>query len=96
MKHNVVAPNVGESISEVSILKWHKQNGDAVKNGESRPLPDILRAVSSRYPGKVIDVRLNRRSNSLMYDVKVITQAGKLIRVRVDAASGTIVGVKGI
>lgn len=34
MKHNVVAPSVGESITEVSILKWHKQTGQAVKTGE--------------------------------------------------------------
>ena len=34
MKHNVVAPSVGESITEVSILKWAKQNGQAVKTGE--------------------------------------------------------------
>jgi 2-oxoglutarate dehydrogenase E2 component (dihydrolipoamide succinyltransferase) len=34
MKKNVVAPSVGESITEVSILKWHKQNGEAVKTGD--------------------------------------------------------------
>ena len=34
MKHSVLAPNVGESISEVSILSWTKDNGDAVKKGE--------------------------------------------------------------
>lgn len=34
MKKNVVAPSVGESITEVSILKWNKQSGEAVKNGE--------------------------------------------------------------
>ena len=34
MKHNVVAPSVGESITEVSILKWAKQNGQQVKAGE--------------------------------------------------------------
>src|SRR6185503_13060488 len=34
MKHNVVAPSVGESITEVSILKWSKQDGQAVKVGE--------------------------------------------------------------
>ncbi len=74
----------------------HKRAQDAVKNGKSRPLPEILSTVSSQYPGKVIDVRLNKRSNGLMYDVKVITPAGKIIKVRVDAASGSIVGVKGI
>ncbi len=34
MKHNVVAPSVGESITEVSILKWAKENGQQVKNGD--------------------------------------------------------------
>lgn len=73
-----------------------KRAKDAVKNGSARPLPEILNAVSSQYPGKVIDVRLNRRSDALMYDVKVITLEGKLIHVRVDAASARIVSIKGI
>lgn len=34
MKFNVLAPSVGESITEVSILKWVKKNGQSVKNGE--------------------------------------------------------------
>jgi 2-oxoglutarate dehydrogenase E2 component (dihydrolipoamide succinyltransferase) len=34
MKHEILAPLVGESITEVSILKWTKQNGQAVKAGE--------------------------------------------------------------
>lgn len=34
MKHDIIAPLVGESITEVSILKWAKQNGEAVKAGD--------------------------------------------------------------
>jgi 2-oxoglutarate dehydrogenase E2 component (dihydrolipoamide succinyltransferase) len=34
MKHNIAAPNVGESITEVSILKWAKENGQQVKTGD--------------------------------------------------------------
>lgn len=34
MKHNVLAPSVGESITEVSILKWVKKNGQNVKSGD--------------------------------------------------------------
>jgi 2-oxoglutarate dehydrogenase E2 component (dihydrolipoamide succinyltransferase) len=34
MKHNVVTPSVGESVTEVSILKWNKKSGDQVKVGE--------------------------------------------------------------
>jgi 2-oxoglutarate dehydrogenase E2 component (dihydrolipoamide succinyltransferase) len=34
MKHEILAPLVGESITEVSILKWAKGNGEAVKAGD--------------------------------------------------------------
>lgn len=34
MKHDLKAPSVGESITEVRIANWKKQNGEAVKNGE--------------------------------------------------------------
>jgi 2-oxoglutarate dehydrogenase E2 component (dihydrolipoamide succinyltransferase) len=35
MKHELKAPNVGESITEVVIARWIKQNGEAVKAGEA-------------------------------------------------------------
>ncbi|MEK6706516.1 MAG: dihydrolipoyllysine-residue succinyltransferase [Bdellovibrionota bacterium] len=35
MKHEILAPSVGESITEVSILKWHKSDGQMVKLGET-------------------------------------------------------------
>jgi len=34
MKHSIKAPSVGESVTEVSILKWAKQNGQQVKTGD--------------------------------------------------------------
>lgn len=34
MRKDIVAPNVGESITEVSILKWAKQHGQNVKAGD--------------------------------------------------------------
>jgi 2-oxoglutarate dehydrogenase E2 component (dihydrolipoamide succinyltransferase) len=41
MKHEILAPLVGESITEVSILKWARKNGEAVKSG------DILLEIES-------------------------------------------------
>jgi 2-oxoglutarate dehydrogenase E2 component (dihydrolipoamide succinyltransferase) len=34
MKHDILAPMVGESITEVSILKWTKPSGSQVKSGD--------------------------------------------------------------
>ncbi len=39
MKHEVLAPHVGESITEVTLLKWTKQSGQVVRAGE--PLLEI-------------------------------------------------------
>lgn len=35
MIHEIVAPTVGESISEVRILAWNKKNGELVNNGDT-------------------------------------------------------------
>ncbi len=54
MKNNVVAPSVGESITEVSILKWAKQNGDTVKPGDVLLEIETDKAtveVVAEYPG---------------------------------------------
>ncbi|MHA4810020.1 biotin/lipoyl-containing protein, partial [Flavitalea flava] len=32
---DLVMPKMGESIMEATILKWHKQPGDAVKQDET-------------------------------------------------------------
>jgi 2-oxoglutarate dehydrogenase E2 component (dihydrolipoamide succinyltransferase) len=34
MKHNILAPSVGESVQELSLLKWTKQTGSKVQKGE--------------------------------------------------------------
>jgi 2-oxoglutarate dehydrogenase E2 component (dihydrolipoamide succinyltransferase) len=34
MKHDILVPQIGESITEVGILKWSKNNGDFVKSGD--------------------------------------------------------------
>lgn len=34
MKNTIVAPSVGESVTEVSILKWAVQEGDQVQTGQ--------------------------------------------------------------
>ena len=34
MKHNIIVPSAGESVTEVFIGKWRKQSGDVVKKGD--------------------------------------------------------------
>ncbi|NIQ11843.1 MAG: 2-oxoglutarate dehydrogenase, E2 component, dihydrolipoamide succinyltransferase, partial [candidate division Zixibacteria bacterium] len=34
MKQQIVMPQMGESITEGTIIKWHKQPGDTIKKDE--------------------------------------------------------------
>ncbi len=68
----------------------------AAKNtGTSRPLPEILAIVRNAVPGRVVDVQLNKNSTPWKYKIKVLTEAGNVVKVIVDAESGKILRIKG-
>lgn len=68
MIHEIVAPTVGESISEVRILAWSKKNGDFVKSGET-----VAEIESDKATVEVI-----AESNGTL---KILEQAGEMIAV---------------
>ncbi len=68
MIHEIVAPTVGESISEVRILAWSKKNGEYVKNGET-----VAEIESDKATVEVI-----AESNGTL---KILEQAGEMIAV---------------
>jgi uncharacterized membrane protein YkoI len=74
----------------------HAQAREAVEAGEIRPLGEVLAHIASAYPGRVIDVRLDRRSAAAwLYLVKLLTPGGRVLAITVDAHTGAIVGVRG-
>jgi 2-oxoglutarate dehydrogenase E2 component (dihydrolipoamide succinyltransferase) len=83
MKKNVVAPSVGESITEVSILKWHKKNGQAVKTGEV-----ILEIESDKATVEIV-----AETNGVLQTLKNEgdrVPIGELVAVIDDAATPTV------
>ncbi len=66
----------------------------ARNSGSARPLGEVLAKVKSRYPGEVVNVSLNRGAR-LVYRVKIINGQGRLLRISVDAATASIIGVDG-
>ena len=76
----------------------HNQARDAVRSGNILSLSVIRKAVQSEYPGKIVDVRLlvpKREGINYLYDVRVLTDAGKLLSVKIDAKNAKIIDVKG-
>lgn len=79
-------------------LVRHGQLPDKVRSGEYVQLSVIRKIIREKYPGKIVNVNLLRaRREGLndLYDVRVLTDEGKLLSIKFDAKSAEIVDVKG-
>jgi hypothetical protein len=76
----------------------HERARQALEAGEVLPLRSILERVERDYPGQVVDVELERehkdQQERWVYEVKVLRTGGALIKLKVDARDGTIIGRK--
>jgi uncharacterized membrane protein YkoI len=69
-----------------------KERRTLVENGTVLHLASAMHAVRSHVPGTLIRARLCRRGDGLVYVLTVLAHDGKVTRVAVDAAKGTLVG----
>lgn len=68
---------------------------DAVQRGEILPLEQVMARVQGRFPGRLLDVRLNRSNGRWTYYLKMLTHEGRVLNVAVDARTARILGVAG-
>ncbi len=64
MKVNIVMPQMGESITEGTIIKWHKKKGEAVKKD------DIIYEIST----DKVDTEIPSPEDGILADIKVFEQ----------------------
>lgn len=76
----------------------HDRARKALQAGEVLPLKTILERVERSHPGQVMDVELEREHDSRggrwIYKLKVLQPDGALLRLKVDAREGTVLGTK--
>lgn len=68
----------------------HERARRALEASEARPLVEILEAVRGQLGGEVVGVELDREHGRYVYEFKVVTPAGRLSEVHVDALSAEI------
>lgn len=66
----------------------------AVSRGEVRSLVQILSIARSRVPGEVIKVELEQEKWGIKYEVKILTRAGRVREVELDARTGRIINIE--
>lgn len=85
---------LGTGVSCAADSTDHERARQAVEAGEVLPLRTILDRVERDYPGQVMEVELEREKGEWVYEVKLLRKGGALIKLKILARDGAILGFK--
>ncbi len=72
----------------------HDRARQALEAGEVLPLKTVLDRVEREYPGQIMEVELDREDGRWVYEVKILRTGGALLKLKVDARNGALLGRK--
>ncbi len=84
----------GSGASWAADTSDHERARQALEAGEILPLRTILERVERDHPGQVMEVELERKSEGWIYEVKLLRKDGALVKLKVDARDGKVLGIK--
>lgn len=78
--------------------RGHDQAREAVRRGEALPLREVLQRVRESYPGRVLRVQFeyDERLELWVYDLRMLVDDNRLLRLKVDALSAKVLLVRGV
>lgn len=72
----------------------HDRARRAVLSGEVVPLRTILDRATAEYGGEFIEAELEDEGEQMVYKVKLITPAGKVVKLVYDARDGSLLSAR--
>ena len=83
---------------------WGDQKGKGNKN-ESKETVEMaakakvtidqaIKTASEKVPGKVVEAELEKKHDTLVWEVEVVTAENKVMEVHIDAESGAVIDVE--
>ena len=72
----------------------HDEIRAALQRGEVLPLARILAIAQQQVPGDVIEVELESKRGALVYEIKVLTQSGRVREIKIDARNGKVLKIE--
>lgn len=70
--------------------KDHDRARAALKAGEVLPLQEVLSRVQRSHPGDVLEVELERKEGRWVYELRLLQDGGRLLRLDVDAKTAAV------
>jgi hypothetical protein len=80
--------------SYASDSRDHERARAAVQAGQVLPLGAVLERLERSYPGQVLEVELEQDEGVWIYEVKLLTPSGQLVKLKLDARSATVLSSK--
>ena len=73
----------------------HDRARQALAAGKILPLRTILTQLERDYPGQIVEVELEHDDDMWIYEIKLLRTEGSLVKLKLDASDGTLLGIKG-
>ncbi|GLK78209.1 hypothetical protein GCM10008171_34630 [Methylopila jiangsuensis] len=73
----------------------HYEAGEALKSGRVRPLEEIIALARKEIGGEIIEIEFEHDDGRYIYELEIISPSGKLLEVKIDAATGAILSREG-
>lgn len=71
----------------------------AMETGEVKPISDLLTRIHAQFPGRILKIELEReesgRPKGWIYEAKVLTTRGSVLKLEYDAGTLELLAVKG-
>ncbi|MDZ5650063.1 PepSY domain-containing protein [Nitrospirillum sp. BR 11828] len=66
----------------------------AVEQGRALPLRTILDRAAERFPGQLLEAELEEEHGRLVYEIKLLMDGGRVVKLHYDARTGDLLAVK--
>ena len=73
----------------------HDRARQALLAGKVLSLRDVLDNVMADYPGEPVEIEFEEEDGVYEYEIKLLQPAGNIIKLKVDASTGEVIGLKG-
>jgi len=75
--------------------KDHDRARQALLSGEVLSLRQVLDVVAREYPGEPVEIEFEHDDGLYVYEIKLLQPSGSILKMKVDAATGKVIKVKG-
>jgi len=72
----------------------HIEARHLLETGEILPLEVILKNIREKFPGKILDIELEREDQQIVYEVEILGEDGVVKEVYINARTGKVISSK--